>query len=165
MVEATDVAKQALDFASAPARLRPRDPLLLERLAEVGFLASECGLHAHAERAFVCLSALRPGNPSPLIALAMVRARRGALTEAMTDLRALIAAQPDCDLARAMLATMIIHMRQAGALELLQTVLTTGSDPAAIEIARCWIDLAREHEQAPAPTVPAEFFRRHSIRS
>ncbi|HEY5808827.1 MAG TPA: HrpB1 family type III secretion system apparatus protein [Povalibacter sp.] len=158
--------RHTLDFASLPARRKPLDTLLLERLAETGFLASECGLHDRAERIFVCLSAMRPGNPSPRVALAMVRARRGAMSQAMDELRALIAAQPDCDLARSMLGTMLVHGRQPGALELFSHVLDAGTDPAAVEIARCWIELAREQEPAPVPTTgPVEFLRRYNLRS
>jgi predicted Zn-dependent protease len=164
------VEKQTLESAAIvylAAQSKPLDPLLLERLAEVGFLASEFGMHETAQRLFESLSRLRRNNPSPLVALAMVRARAGSLSEAMEQLRALIAQYPDCDLAKAMLGTMLVHGREPGALALFEQVIATDADPAAVSVSQSWIELAREYEapRAALQIEPAEFFRYHNIRS
>jgi hypothetical protein len=155
----------AENIASTVAR-RPIDPALLERLTETGFLASEFGLHDHAERIFVLLARLRPANPSPVIALAMVRARAGLVDRAVLDLEELIAARPECDLARAMLGTMLVHAKRPGALALFQNVIQADADPAAVSISSSWLALAQENEPTTAAGIDTapQLFRYHNIR-
>ena len=51
-------------------RRRPLDHVLLERLAETAFQATEFALQEQAERIFESLAKLKPGKPSPHLALA-----------------------------------------------------------------------------------------------
>src|SRR4051812_17204184 len=115
---------------------RNLDPRLLGRLVEIGFLASEFSLHDSAQRVFVLLTQLRGGHPSSLVALAMVRARAGFIDQAIAELRQVIAHYPECDLARAMLGTMLVHARLPGALELFSSVIESDSDSAATSISK-----------------------------
>jgi predicted Zn-dependent protease len=143
------------------------DPVLLERLAETGFLATEFGMDEHAEKIFRCLVKLRPAHPSPLIALAMVRARRGAMNEAIADLQALVANRPECEMAKAVLATMLVHERRPGALQLCEEVLRNEVDRSAVDVVRTCVDLAREQEKQSAPSGPEslEYVRHYNIRA
>src|SRR5687768_1808544 len=117
------------------SRRKPPDPVLLERLAETGFLATELGMDEAAERIFHCLATLRPQQCAPLIALAMVHARRGWMGQAIAELRDLITQRPDCDLARAVLGTMLMHAGQPGALRLFEQVMEHNRDAGAVSIA------------------------------
>ncbi|HEU4652650.1 MAG TPA: tetratricopeptide repeat protein [Steroidobacteraceae bacterium] len=144
---------------------RTLDPRLLGRFAEIGFLASEFGLHDAAQRLFMLLTQLREGHPSSLVALAMVRARAGRIEQAIEELRAVIAHYPECDLARAMLGTMLVHARLPGALDLFRAVIASNADNAAIQISEAWIDLAGQTEGTQDCTEPvAEIFRYHNVR-
>jgi hypothetical protein len=144
---------------------RTLDPRLLGRFAEVGFLASEFGLHDSAQRVFVLLTQLRGGHPSSLVALAMVRARAGLIDQAIGELREIIGHYPECDLARAMLGTMLVHARLPGALDLFLHVIESATDSTATHISEAWIDLAREIEGAQDRAEPvAEIFRYHNVR-
>jgi predicted Zn-dependent protease len=143
------------------------DPLLLERLAETAFLATEFGLDQHAERIFRCLARLQPGRLSPVIGLAVVHARSGRLDQAISDLRELIANRPECDIAKAVLATMLVHGQQRGALQLCEEVLANDTDPGAMDVVRTCIDLARRQEAEPAAvsSESLEFFRHYNLRA
>lgn len=149
------------------ARRKPDDPLLLERLAETGFLATEFGLDHQAELIFRCLMHLRPGKPSPRIALAMVEARRGRMQSAIDQLRQIVAEHPDLELARAVLGTMLLHVGEAGAREFLEDIVAHGSDPGAVSVAASCIEQAQA-EQARATDqehAALEFHRHHNIRA
>ena len=163
------MSKQGAGQAEAPgtSRRRSLDPLLLERLAETGFLATEFGMDDHAESIFRCLARLRPGQPSPLIALAMVHARRGLMAQAIGELRELLAERPECAMAKAVLATMLVHDRQAGALQLCEEVLANATDPRAADVVRACIELARQQEAQPraANRESLEFFRHYNLRA
>jgi hypothetical protein len=126
-------------------------PELLERLAEVGFLASECGLHAAAESIFAHLTAMKPGSPSPLIGAAMVRARRGDVDAAIEQMRGIARRHADSEMAKAMLGTLLVHAERPGALALFEEVLATHRDSGAVDVVRCCIEPARKLEPA-APT-------------
>jgi predicted Zn-dependent protease len=160
------VSKQGAGQSATPtARPRkPLDPLLLERLAETAFLASELRMHTQAERIFVCLATLRPGNLKPLIGLAMVRARRGQIDRAITELEDLLLRHPECELARAVLGTMLLNARRPGALPLFDTILTQGSDQDAITIARDHVQSARAQETAGSSAEAAELARYAGVR-
>jgi Bacterial type III secretion protein (HrpB1_HrpK) len=123
-------------------------PELLERLAEVGFLASECGLHAAAESIFANLTAMKPGSPSPLIGAAMVRARRGEVDAAIEQLRGVVLQHADSEMAKAMLGTLLVHAERPGALPLFEEVLATQRDSGAVNVVQCCIEPARKLEQA-----------------
>lgn len=146
---------------------KPVDPVLLERLAETGFLATEFGMDEHAERIFVQLACLKPGKPSPRIALAMVQARRGQMDMAIGALRQLLDEQPECDLARAVLGTILVHVGDAEARELLEGVITRAADPSAVAVAESCLEQARAaaspESQREGQTI--EFFRHHNIRA
>jgi predicted Zn-dependent protease len=144
-----------------PRRIKAPDPLLLERLAETGFLATEFGMHERAEEIFTCLRQLRPGKPSPIIALAMVHARRGLIDQAIEELNALLESQPDCEIARAVLGTMLVHARRPGALELFEKIIADGTDAGAISIANCCVELARKQEGPPEGVASSFAFFRH----
>lgn len=151
----------------AARRRKPIDPVLLERLAETGFLATEFGMDEHAERIFVQLACLKPGKPSPRIALAMVQARRGQIDAAITALRQLLDEQPECDLARAVLGTMLVHIGDAEARGLLEDVIARAVDPSAVSVAESCMEQART-AASPATTREGqtiEFFRHHNIRA
>jgi hypothetical protein len=149
------------------SRRKPPAPVLLERLAETGFLATELGMDEKAERIFHCVATLRPQRPAPLIALAMVHARRGWLEQAIAELRELIAQQPDCDLAKAVLGTMLIHVEQPGALQLFEEVLEHNRDAGAVGIAGSCIDAARRASAArgSVSAESCEFFRYYNVRA
>jgi hypothetical protein len=119
---------------------------VLERLTEVGFLASECCLHASAEAIFASLATIRPNNPSPLIASATVRARRGEVDAAVEQLRGVIERHPDSEMAKAVLGMVLVSSGRHGALVLLQDVLATQRDPGAVNVAQCCVELARRLE-------------------
>jgi hypothetical protein len=160
-----DVGQLSPGVASGRRR-RPPDPVLLERLAETGFLATEFGLHEQAERIFECLARLKPGKPSPHIALAMVQARRGLMTQAIAALREVIAQHPDSELARAVLGSMLIHIGDNEGRELLEGVIARAADSAAVSVANSCIEQARA--QAPPPKAPpssVEFFRHYNVRA
>ncbi len=152
--------------AGVARRRKPLDPQLLERLAETGFLATEFGMDEHAERIFTHLATLKPGTPSPRIALAMVQARRGQLDAAMSALRQLLDEQPECELACAVLGTMLVHVGDPGALELLEGVIARAADPSAVSVAESCLEQARA--KAPATKDEGqtiEFFRHYNIRA
>jgi tetratricopeptide (TPR) repeat protein len=121
-------------------------PEVLERLTEVGFLASECGLHGAAEAIFADLTKIKPDNPSPLIGAAMVQARRGEVPQAIEQLRQAVGRYPDSEMAKAMLGTYLVHTGSKGALALFDDVLGTGRDSAAVNVVRCCLELARRLE-------------------
>ncbi|MET0533998.1 MAG: HrpB1 family type III secretion system apparatus protein [Steroidobacter sp.] len=148
-------------------RRRPPDPLLLERLAEVGFLATEFGLHQQAELIFQCFAQLKPGKASPHIALALMQAHRGRMPEAIAAVRDVIERHPDSELARAVLGTMLIHVKDPAGYELLEEVIARGTDHGAVSVATSYLDLQRE-QPAPIETPPAvavEYFRHYNVRS
>lgn len=153
--------------AGANRRRKPIDPQLLEHLAETGFLATEFGMDEHAERIFLHLAALKPGKPSPRIALAMVQARRGHIDAAISALRELIDELPECDLARAVLGTMLVHVGNPEALTLFQDVIARATDPSAVSVAESCLDLARavSSEAAARDRLTIEFFRHYNIRA
>ena len=156
------MSQQGVASISVPARRsKAPDPLLLERLAETGFLATEFGMHERAEKIFACLERLRPGKPSPRIALAMVRARRGLVDQAIDELNALIEAHPDNEIARAVLGTMLVHARKPGALELFEKIIADGIDAGAISIASCCVEQARKQEGAPEGASSSFAYFRH----
>jgi predicted Zn-dependent protease len=166
------MSKQDFEYA-AQRRRKPPDAVLLERLAETGFLATELGLHEQAERIFSCLARLRPGKPSPHIALAMVQARRGRMQTAIASLREVIDGHCDSELARAVLGTMLSHIGDPEACELLEGVITRGADSDAVGVAASCINQARAQagrrsaSQAaglPAATGAAEYFRHYNVR-
>lgn len=160
-----DVGQLSPGVASGRRR-RPPDPVLLERLAETGFLATEFGLHEQAERIFECLARLKPGKPSPHIALAMVQARRGLMTQATAALREVIAQHPDSELARAVLGSMLVHIGDNEGRELLEGVIARAADSAAVSVANSCIEQARaQAPPAKAPPSSVEFFRHYNVRA
>jgi predicted Zn-dependent protease len=160
-----DTSNQDAEHAG-PRRRRPPDASLLERLAETGFLATEFGLHPQAERIFSCLARLRPGKPSPHIALAMVQARRGRMQPAIASLREVIDRHPDSELARAVLGTMLAHIGDPEGCELLQGVIARGADIDAVNVAASCIDQAQAQAAKPAAAMGAvEYFRHYNVRA
>jgi len=143
------------------------DPLLLERLAETGYLASECGMDEEAERLFACLATMSPGKASPLIGLAIAHSRRGLVDQAINELRTVIAQHPDHEMARAILGVMLAHSRRTGALKILEDIMAKGKDQAAIEVARSCVELAREQETdvRSVNSESLEYFRHFNVRS
>jgi len=151
-------------------RRRPLDPVLLERLAETGFLATEFGLHEQAERIFECLAKLKPGKPSPHIALAMVQARRGRIHEGIAALRQLIDRHPESELARAILGSMLIHIGDNEGRELLEGVIARDQDTAAVGVAVSCIDQAQVKSAPPQSPLQSsvssvEYFRHYNVRA
>jgi tetratricopeptide (TPR) repeat protein len=121
-------------------------PEVIERLTEVGFLASECGLHDAAQAIFADLAKIKPDNPSPLIGAAMVRARRGESEQAIEQLRQVVDRYANSEMAKAMLGTYLVHTGRKGALPLFEDVLGTGRDSAAVNVVRCCLELAQQQE-------------------
>lgn len=148
-------------------RRKPDDPLLLERLAETGFLATEFGLHQQAELIFRCLIRLRPGKSSPRIALAMVEARCGQIQMAIGQMRQITEEYPDLDLAKAVLGSMLLHAGEPGARQFLEDLVANSSDEGAISVATSYIEQAQsEHTRAADQEHAAlEFHRHHNIRA
>jgi predicted Zn-dependent protease len=161
------------EFEAAGSRRRKApDAALLERLAETGFLATEFGLHQQAELIFTCLVRLKPGKPSPHIALAMVQARRGRMQPAIASLREVIDRHPDSELARAVLGTMLVHIGDPEGRELLEAVLARDADADAVGVATSCIDqnpnMATTAPAAPAATGAVgavEYFRHYNVRA
>lgn len=147
-------------------RRKPLDPVLLERVAETGFLATEFGLDDHAERIFLALAKLKPGRPSPRIALAMVQARRGRVDEAIAALCLLLEEHPESDLARAVLGTMLVHARRPFAEGLLDDVVMHSQDQSAISVAKTGLEQlkARAVDESAASEAVA-LFRHHNTRA
>ena len=159
------MSQQGVQELQPGRRRKPPDPVLLERLAETGFLATEFGLHDHAEGIFDCLTRLRPGRPSPRIALAMVHARRGLLDQAIAELETLLETHPDCEIARAVLGTMLVHARRGGAVELFEKIIADDTDAGAVSIAVSCIEQAREQEQSlqPAASSSLAYLRHYNV--
>ncbi len=159
------------DFEQAgPRRRKAPDAALLERLAETGFLATEFGLHRQAELIFSCLVRLKPGKPSPHIALAMVQARRGRMEPAIASLREVIDRHPDSELARAVLGTMLVHIGDPEGRELLEGVIARDVDADAVGVAASCVDQANVRAQTSAPIAavasgPVEYFRHYNVRA
>ncbi|MCW7542116.1 tetratricopeptide repeat protein [Aquabacterium sp. A7-Y] len=153
-----DPVTPATPSGGAAALSRPLRSLgsseLLERIAEAGFLASECGLHMQAETIFSALAAAKPGHPSPLIGLALSHARMGRLDGAIDELRAVVERCPDSDMARAMLGTLLVHAQQPGALPLFEAVIASGRDSSAVNVARGCLELARALDPSAGPADP-----------
>jgi hypothetical protein len=147
-------------------RCKAPDPALLEHLAETGFLATEFGLHEQAESIFECLARLKRGKASPQIALAMVQARRGRMTEAIAALRNVIERHPDSELARAVLGSMLIHVGEGEGRELLDDVVARAIDGDAVDVAVSCIEQARMQQPVAQPAAPesVEFFRHYNVR-
>jgi len=168
------MSKQEVAAAHSPAlasgrRRKAPDPVLLERLAETGFLATEFGLHEQAECIFAALAKLKPGKPSPHIALAMVQARRGRMDQAIAALREVIELHPDSELARAVLGSMLLHIDDADGQALLEEVVARGEDSAAVGVAVSCLEQARAAApttaSVSAPTSSVEFFRHYNVRA
>jgi hypothetical protein len=121
-------------------------PDVVERLTEVGLLASECGLHHAAKAIFADLTKLRPNNPSMLISAAVVQARRGEIEGTIEQLRQVVARFEDFEMAKAMLGTYLVQNGEKGALALFEDVLGTARDPSAVNVVRCSLELARKAE-------------------
>lgn len=148
-------------------RRKPDDPLLLERLAETGFLATEFGLHQQAELIFRCLIRLRPGKPSPRIALAMLEARCGQIHKAIGQMREITEEYPEMDLARAVLGSMLLHAGEPGARQLLEDLVANSDDEGAISVATTYLEHARSEQARAADHEHGalEFHRHHNIRA
>lgn len=155
------------DFEQANQRRRkPPDAVLLERLAETGFLATEFGLHEQAERIFSALAKLKAGKPSPLIALAMVQARRGRMQPAIASLRATIEQYPQSELARAILGTMLFHIGDPEGRELLERVIAHDCDADAVSVAASYLQQATVPVAQPStPAGAVEYFRHYNVRA
>lgn len=140
--------------------------MLLERLAETGFLATEFGLHEQAERIFTALEKLRAGKPSPLIALAMVQARRGRMQPAIASLRETIEQFPESELARAILGTMLVHIGDLEGRDLLEGVISRDSDADAVSVAVSCLEQAAKPAAPPStPAGAVEYFRHYNVRA
>lgn len=156
---------------SGPRRRKAPDAALLERLAETGFLATEFGLHQQAELIFSCLVRLKPGKPSPHIALAMVQARRGRMESAIASLREVIDKHPDSELARAVLGTMLVHIDDPEGRELLEGVIARDIDADAVGVASSCVDQANvttvqsRAAETPGVTGAVEYFRHYNVRA
>jgi hypothetical protein len=144
-------------------RRKAPDAALLERLAETGFLATEFGLHQQAELIFSCLVRLKPGKPSPHIALAMVQARRGRMESAIASLREVIDKHPDSELARAVLGTMLVHIGDAEGRELLEGVIAR--DISCVDQASVTTTIQSGTAEAPGVTGAVEYFRHYNVRA
>ena len=154
-----------------PRRRKAPDAALLERLAETGFLATEFGLHRQAELIFSCLVRLKPGKPSPHIALAMVQARRGRMEPAIASLRDVIDRHPESELARAVLGTMLVHIGDPEGRELLEGVIARDIDADAVGVAVSVdpVSVTASARSSSSETSSAagavEYFRHYNVRA
>jgi len=146
-------------------------PVLFERIAEIGFLATEVGLSTQAEQIFSGLVQAKPGKPYPLIGLAIAHARAGSSVQAIEELKDVVRQFPDNETAKSALGAMLIQAKEPGALKLFEEVLATRSNAAAVNVALVWIDQARELEKGSgekkgrgSDSGSLEFFRHHNIR-
>jgi hypothetical protein len=137
----------SIGFAAVGRSLRAAaTPDVIERLTDVGLLASECGLHDAARAIFVDLTKLRPNNPSMLVCAAVVQARRGDIEGTIEQLRAVVARFEDFEMAKAMLGIYLVQKGEKGALALFEEVLGTARDLSAVSVVRCSLELARKAE-------------------
>jgi len=143
-------------------------PCVLQRIAEIGFLASEYGFHEKAEQIFLGMALAKPDSSAPAVSLAVVHARSGRLQDAITGLKHAAGVYPASEMVKAMLGAFLVEARQDGALELFEAVLASRQEPGAVNIVECWLDQARKlREEGSArrtDTGSLAFFRHHNIR-
>lgn len=143
-------------------------PCVLQRIAEIGFLASEYGFHEKAEQIISGLALAKPGSPSPSVSIAIVHARSGRLQDAITGLSEAVGRFPGSEMVKAMLGAFLVEAKQDGALELFEAVLASRQEPGAVNIVECWLDQARklksEATAGRSDSGSLAFFRHHNIR-
>ncbi len=137
------------------------DGTLLERLAEAGFLASECGMHARAEEMLSDLVAARPEIAASSAVLAIVRARSGQLERAIDELREFVDGRSDADIATAVLGMLMVQAGRAEAATFLRQVIERDGDSRAVGIANACLALVEGEESAVREHGDSDEFSRH----
>jgi len=130
---------------------------VVRRLAEVGFLASECGLAEEAEEIFSHLVTAREGSKEPArIALAIAYAKCGRMARAVEELRDIVEVFPESSFAKALLGELLVITEAEGALALLESVLEADDDPVAVGLASDCVELAHEQRAKRSSSRPKE---------
>jgi Tfp pilus assembly protein PilF len=104
----------------------PEDPLKL--MSVIAALCSDLGLHDRALDIFERLAALRDNHANALVPWAIAQSRAGNEAVARQTLRRALAADPEHDMARVMLAIHLHEARDPEAAVLLRTVLARRDD-------------------------------------
>jgi hypothetical protein len=118
--------------------LQSVDASLLRLLAEIGFVATACGLWSHAEAIFAGVRAVRPNSEFPVISQALARMTVGDDVKAIYLLREnALKINPDNALAKSFLC---LALKRSGNAEeahpLIESIIQQNKDSRAVEIAR-----------------------------
>lgn len=118
--------------------LQSIDGALLRLLAEIGFVATACGLWSHAELIFNGVRAVRPESEFPVISQALARMTVGDDLKAIALLRdTALQINPENELAQSFLCLALKRSGQEKeATPLIESIISKASDPRAIEIAK-----------------------------
>lgn len=114
------------------------DGALLRLLAEIGFVATACGLWRHAEDIFLGIRAVRPWNEFPVISHALARLSVGDDAYAVDLItQHALKINPDSALAQSYLGFALKRLgKKEEGDKWLQAVLDGNQDSTAVEIAR-----------------------------
>ena len=114
---------------------------VVQTLMEVGYVAVGRGLRSHAEAIFRGVAAARPGSDLPLVGLGVCRLNFGDYKGASEVLmKEALKINPDSGLAKAFLAIVLKEMNmKAEAETLMETVKSTSTDPAAVNLATSYL--------------------------
>lgn len=113
------------------------EPALLQRLMEIGYLATGSGMHTEAEAIFDSICALRPESELPIIGLAVMEMNRGEPLRAGHLLRdRALRLNPESALAKSFLG---FSLRLAGSnqegMRVLEEVIGGPHDDVAVAMA------------------------------
>lgn len=127
-------APQTLDMPASKAV----DGALLRLLAEIGFVATACGLWSQAEEIFSGVRAVRPASEFPVISQALARMTVGDDRRAIELLReSALKINPGNNLAKSFLC---LALKRSGKVDeaepLIESIIAANQDPRAVEIAR-----------------------------
>lgn len=113
----------------------------IQRLMEIGYMATGGGMNAEAAAIFSGIEAVRPESELPMIGSAVTRLNAGKVEEAISLLRQALEKNPDSDLAAAFLG---LALKQAGLAQAAESMLRQVVDAArnreAVDLAKSLLD-------------------------
>ncbi len=114
------------------------DGALLRLLAEIGFVATACGLWSHAEEVFNGVRAVRPNSEFPVISQALARMTVGDDRRAIELLKeSALKINPDNSLAKSFLSLALKRSGQVNEAEdLIESIIHEHQDERSVEIAK-----------------------------